>query len=215
MKTGWHIVASLAVLLLVLPGPARAETLRDAQQLISQGRYDEAISALRGLITSEPTNAAAAVTLARAYHWKRDLPNAKRWYREAVRLDTRYRLDIVGLLDELEESDEIVRLVAPELAKGNRRPALLGSLLTAYERLGRKAEAAAVVQTLINTSYDRPYDSDYRNYILAYVSLAEGNTSAALSHLGQISDERLRVYARTSPKFQKLRGNADFDKLTR
>lgn len=44
--------------------------------------------------------------------------------------------------------------------------------------------------------------------------VSQGNASAALSYLRQISDRQMRVYARTSPKFDRLRGDPDFERIT-
>lgn len=214
MKTLLSVLIVLALFALAPAAGIAADTLQQAQQLVEQQRYDDAISVLRTLTAAEPENAEAAVALARAYHWKKDFPDAKKWYQRAATLDARYRLEIVGLLDEADESEEVVLLVRPEFDKGNREPSLLGSLLSAYERMGRKTDRKAVEQALIDARYDHGADRDYRHYILAYCALYDGDRSSAISHLKQIVDRGYRVYARTSPKFAILKGDPDFEQAT-
>lgn len=189
---------------------AQSDPLQTARQLIRDRRYDDAIVLL--LRTSEQgvMNAEVANQLARAYHWKLDFGQAKRWYVEASRLDPKYRLDIVPLLEELEDWRAIIELAEPEFATGSKRLDLLSALYVAYSKVGRSSDSDRVLGRVI----DSPA-SDYRNYILAYVASLAGDTDKALSYLAQIKSPSMRAYARTDRKFANVAGNKRFEELTR
>ena len=139
------LICALLVFGIVADAYAQTDALSKAEELIRNRNYDAAISSLTRSLERDPSNAHAAALLAGAHHWKQDFANAKRWYAHAARLDTKYRLDILPLLEELTEWNEIVRLAEPEFGAGSKSPSLLGSLWVAFNHLGRASDADRVL----------------------------------------------------------------------
>jgi tetratricopeptide (TPR) repeat protein len=209
--------AAILAAVLALPHAAFAQSpLQDASRAIDAKHYDTAIAIVESYIVANPNSAPAEVLLARAFHWEKDFANAKVHYRRAAAIDTRYRLEIVPLLDELGESAEIVRICGPEIGNGTTAsPSTLGSLATAYRNLGKAADAERVRNILTNTAYTDPGDVDYKNYELAEFALWDGDTRQAKDHLRAIKDQGYRQYARTDDKFKVLFNDSEFLELTK
>ena len=78
-----------------------------------------------------------------------------------------------------------------------------------------ESEAKRILQALKTTAYDKQWQKDYRNYILAYWFLKDDNPAAAKDYLKKIIDPEYRRYARTSPKFEKLHSDTEFIEITK
>jgi cytochrome c-type biogenesis protein CcmH/NrfG len=213
-----HVIwVALFAAFLVLPRTVRAQgALDDAQKSISARHYDDAISTLGNYLASNPGSAAAELLLAHAYHWKKDFPNAESHYRKAAALDPRYRLEIVALLDELGESEEIIRIAGPEVTSSNRlAPSILGALMTAYYRVGRPVDGGKIRDLLEATTYSDQSDVDYRNYMLAYCAMMDGDSQRAKDLLRSIHDRSYLQYAATDDKFKVLFKDPEFIEITK
>jgi tetratricopeptide (TPR) repeat protein len=213
-----HVIwIALFATFLVSPGTARAQAaLDDARRSMSEQHYDAAIATLQNYIASNPGSADAELLLAQSYHWKKDFPDAKQHYQRAAELDPHYRLEIIPLLDDLGDSAEIIRIAGPEVTSSTRlSPSILGALLTAYYRTGKLADEARIRDLLESTSYGDPSDRDYKNYVLAYCALLDGDMRKAKDRLGEIKDRAYLQYARTDDKFKVLYDDKEFQDLTK
>jgi hypothetical protein len=185
-----------------------------------QDRNEQAIELYKHAITSgelDRTNLAAAESrLAYIFHDRRDFAAAERYALAAGKDDPgRFRFSVVPIWDELEKTAEIVKLVEPAFQAGDQNPSNLGPLLTAYSRLNRTDDAAAVARRLERASYEKANDRDYCHYVLAYWELYRGDKASAKVQIRQIVDARYRHYMRGSPKFRALSNDAEFQELTR
>lgn len=196
---------------------ARAQSaLDEASAAIQTQHYDTAITDLESYLAGNPNNAYAHILLAQAYHWKKDIPKAKRQYQAAAALDSRYRLEIIPLLDEEKDWSGIVALAAPELNTDKPvAPSLLGALASAYRALNRADDSARVRNILAGTVYRDQDDRDYQDYVLAYCYLWDGDTGRAMGRLRMITAKAYLTYAATDEKFQTLFTDKEFIDLTK
>lgn len=194
---------------------ADIDKLEQASKLISGGSYDQAIEILDLEIRNNPNSARGHLLIARAYHWKKDLGKAHEHYILAASLNPTYKFEIIPLLDELQEWNDIIDLVGPEVNQGNRDPSLLGNLATAYKESGKRSEAEKVIKLLLATNYEGSNDNDYKNYVLAYYYLWEDDFAKSKEHLRKIKSKNYLRYARTSPKFKKVFKDQEFIELTK
>ena len=212
-----NIVLFTVLILFFLPSISYSGNAQvsKAVNLIKTGKYDEAISILKERIVEQPNDADAYLQMARAYHWKKEFNTAYKYYKEAAIHNHRYKTEIIGLLDELEKWQEIIDIAAPEIKAGNKTPSILGSLMTAYTKTKLIAEADRVLNILKNTLYQKQWQIDYKNYVLAYYFLSRNKAELAKKHLRKIVSPGYRKYARTSPKFKKLYSDPEFIEITK
>jgi len=213
-----HVIwVALFATFLVLPRTLRADpVLDDAQRSISAQHYDAAIATMVNYLASNPGSADGELLLAQAYHWKKDFPSAKVHYRKAAALNPSYRLEIIPLLDDLGESEEIIRVAAPEVTSSNRlSPSILAALLSAYYRTGKPAEGRKIRDLLEATTYSDPGDVDYKKYVLAYCAVMDGDTRKGKDLLRDIRDKGYRQYAATDDKFKVLFKDGEFIEITK
>jgi predicted Zn-dependent protease len=190
--------------------------LEKASELISNHQYDAAIAILEQYIPANPQSAQGYFLMAQAYHWKKELYKARVYYFKAAETDGQYRLSVVPLLDELNEWENIVNIVEPELRAGNQvGPSALGALATAYRHLKQNKKSAKLIEYLGKTKYDDQDDEDYKNYILAYANLWNGDTAAAKEKLKLIRNRGYLQYARTHEKFKALFQDPEFLEMTK
>ena len=190
--------------------------LEKAKELISRQQYDLAIAILQNYIPENPNYAEGYLLMAQAYHWKKELYKSKAFYTQAAALNNQYRLAIIPLLDELKEWKEIIDIVEPEMRTGKKLdPSALGALATSYRQLEQKKKADEIVEKLSGTTYADQDDEDYKNYILAYARLWDGDKDGAKAKLKLIKNRAYRQYARTHEKFSVLFQDPEFLELTR
>ena len=210
----------LTVMMIILMGQfSHADTtaaLEKAVELIDNHQYDMAIAILEQYIPANPQSAQGYFLMAQAYHWKKELYKARVYYFKAAETDGQYRLSVVPLLDELNEWENIINIVQPELQAGNQvGPSALGALATAFRQLKQNEKSAEIIQHLEKTKYDDQEDEDYKNYILAYASLWNGDPGAAKEKLKLIKKQAYRQYARTHEKFKPLFKDPEFLEITK
>lgn len=195
---------------------ADAPVLEKARELISRQQYDLAIAILENYIPENPNSAEGYLFMAQAYHWKKELYKAKAFYAQAAGLNSQYRLAVVPLLDELKDWEAIIDTVEPEMRAGNKLdPSALGALATSYRQLEQKQKASEIIENLSKTTYADPGDEDYKNYILAYARLWDGDKEGAKAKLKLIKNRVYRQYARNHEKFSALFKDPEFLEITR
>lgn len=188
--------------------------LVEAQRLIEAEQYAAAVLILDKYVATRPDSDEAQLLLAQAHHWNKNLAKAKAHYQLAARLDARHALEIIPLLDETKEWAEIVKLADPKVNEKTTPPSALGALATAYKELGKVADAERVIAVLTATEYRKPYDRDYKHYVLAYTALWSKGTVRAIGLLRKIDDKALLSYAANSAKFESLFADPEFVELT-
>jgi hypothetical protein len=209
----FRIVSILCFALACASAVALDDAVSEARQLISSQKYDQAIDLMNKYLVANPDSASGHLLLAEAFHWKKDVGNAKSHYDKAGELDEGLKYAVIPLMDETKDWDGIIKLVEP--IKNKRCPAsLLGPLATAYTNLNRKDDSARVIAILESTKYFFESERDYQHYVLAYANLWNDNRDDALKHLKSIHDSGLLRYAASSDKFKKLHDDVDFKKLT-
>jgi tetratricopeptide (TPR) repeat protein len=86
-KPAGAFVALACVLVLAGCAPSGTTLVREAKQLIAQGRYTESIQKLNLALSLVPTNALVWNELGLAYHYAGNISNAVEAYRKAVRFN--------------------------------------------------------------------------------------------------------------------------------
>lgn len=86
-KPASAFVALACVLVLTGCGPSGTTLVREAKQLMAQGRYTESIQKLNRAVSLFPTNALVWNELGLAYHYAGNFSNAVEAYRKAVRFN--------------------------------------------------------------------------------------------------------------------------------
>lgn len=130
-----------------------------SQGLIAAGQYDEALAGLDEMLAKDPENIAALSMKGRVYLMLGDTDRAEQTWRRCLELDPA-NSDVVASLCHLEVSkknyEEVIKLA--RVGRKTRSPfgvfdALEARALTA---LGRRDEAAAVVESALAVSPDDP-----------------------------------------------------------
>jgi arylsulfatase A-like enzyme/Tfp pilus assembly protein PilF len=191
--------------------------------LVVQKRTDEAEACFKRAIAIQPANLTAYLLLSELYNRldrRRDaidiLVVGIRANPDDSRL--RYRLALV-LIKNGRPQEALSELLSIE-AKGNfwDRASLLESIGLAYEKLGRRTEAARIYRTIIESGIDREQDKRYRIQI-ALLQMDDGKRAEAQAELDSINEEevkdvrlvhtvalayaRLRLYEKAEVWFQR------------
>src|SRR5262249_36186308 len=125
---------------------------------------DRAVPLLERLTAAEPRDASAHVDLAAAYAVTGNREGAERQFQEALRLDPGSASALMGLANlYLKQGGEggavsFLRKVAATAPKAYEPPFLLGS---AFNRLGRAAEAVAELETALRLGGDESAEVHY------------------------------------------------------
>jgi tetratricopeptide (TPR) repeat protein len=213
LKVSFALVVFLAITTLCFSEDGR---MPKAEELLGQGKYDEAILILKDVIHTNPEDALAFLRLAQAYHWKKNFEEALGYYKRATELDRKYRLAVIPLLVDLDKYRDIIELVGPEFEQGAlRNPSILGSLAYAYRKTANKEKAEAAIKVVRETEYEKAGEKDYRLYVLAYDALWHDDKSLSKEYLREIKDIRFLEYATTDKWFMKLWADPEFVEITK
>jgi tetratricopeptide (TPR) repeat protein len=133
--------------------PNHAAALRGAAALLLHGENnDRAVPLLERLTAAEPRDASAHVDLAAAYAVTGNREGAEQQFQEALRLDSGNASALMGMANlylkqgEEERAVSFLQRAATIAPKAYEPRFLLGS---AYNRLGRAAEAASELETAL------------------------------------------------------------------
>lgn len=148
-----------------------------------EGRYDEAISILRSIVTQEPRNLEAWLHLARTYESKQALPEAEAAYQKAVEIQPSYpgaHQHLGSFYYKQGRYDEAARSFkrASELAPDNYKA--LNNLSAVLVQQGRFAQGEAALRHSLEI---RPNPIAYNN--LASLYFTEGRYAESVPMMEQ------------------------------
>jgi tetratricopeptide (TPR) repeat protein len=210
----WSGVLAFGLLFVVALPAAHADVVGDAERLIAQRRYDEAVVILEKAVASGHANADVYNELGIAYNWKQDYENALKNYRQATKLNPKYATSALPVLDHFNLYDEIIGIGEAQIAKGDKRPFILTSLLNAYYETKNTRQYQRVLDIVKGERYSDDHDANYRLFILAKAEVRAGRNDSALDYVAQMHDKSLLQFMRTAKDFQPIANDARFKKLT-
>ena len=216
MRNLYSRIALIAGLFLMLGlAPAGAGALDDARSLMNQRQYDKAVVVLQAVVDKGDANAQVYFELARAYHWKKDLDNALKYYRKAAELDKIYLTSPLPILNHFKRYDEMIQIGETALSRGDRDVGVFSGLLNAYYDQKKMKDYDRVLRALRSHRYADDYRIDYQRYLLAKAEVRANQYEKAFTYIRKMKDKGLLQYMRTSGDFTPIAKDPRFITLTK
>ena len=200
-------------------GYSQPSSLANAQELLQQGRAQEALSILLELRRSEPSNANVCQQTGIAYTQLEDLPQAARFYREALRLNPQFWAarknlgTVLWFMDRRAESEREFLAVTKALPADPVPHLYLGLAAHArqefsrakaeFEKAGTLASDNLEVLPAVIESYLATRDLEFPAKVLARLSSAGETDAALLLRVGALFLQYGR-YDQAAGVFEKL-----------
>lgn len=186
-----------------------------ADWLISQGRTDEALAARRRGRELDPIEISGS-EVGWALFYARRYQEAEAELRSvlAVRAEDAYALWILGFtLLAANRPEEAVAVLERGVSASNRSPALVGLLVHAYAKTGRRADALQLLHEL-NSRKPVSY-VPAAAFVPAYLGFSDHDQAFLWLEQAYREKSNLLQYLKVHPIFDPLRGDARFVDLVR
>ena len=210
-----RIVLIVGLFLMFSQVSAGAGALDDAKALMNARQYDKAVAVLEAVAAKGDADAQVYFELARAYHWKKDLDNALKYYRKAAELDKRYLTSPLPILNHFKRYDEMIQIGETALSRGDRDVSVFSGLLNAYYDQKKTKDYDRVLRILRAHHYTDAYRIDYQRYLLAKADVRANQYEKAFEYIRRMKDKGLLQYMRTSDDFVPIAKDPRFVALTK
>jgi TolB-like protein/Flp pilus assembly protein TadD len=186
-----------------------------AEWLISQGRTEEAVAARRRGRELDPL-AVSGSDLAWALFYDRRYDDAVQELRSvlAVKADDAYASWILGFaLIASGRPQEAVPVLEKGVSSSDRSPAILGLLVHAYAKAGRRADALRLLEELKRRKQTRYVPA--ASFILAYLGLGEYDQAFVWLEQGYKEKSNILQYLKAHSFFDPVRSDPRYADLVR
>jgi serine/threonine protein kinase/tetratricopeptide (TPR) repeat protein len=183
--------------------------------LCGLGRHEEAIARVKRALELDPLSILLHTSVGDTYFYARRYEESMRWYRKAMELDEAFipahtdlarALELAGRFEEAEAEFLKAQALMP---KGPPEPS--SGLAHVYARMGRREEALAIVNQLLEkskTSYVSPY-----GIASIYACMNEVDTALDWLERAHVQHDQTLVWIKVHPRLDPLRGHPRYQAL--
>ncbi len=179
------------------------------------GRHEEAIPRVKRALELDPLSILLHTSVGDTYFYARRYEESMGWYRKAMDLDEAFipahtdlarALELAGRLEEAEAEFRKAQTLMPE---GPPEPS--SGLAHVYARMGRREEALAIVNRLLERAKSR-YVSPY-GIASIYACMNEVDTSLDWLEKAYAQHDQTLVWIKVHPRLDPLRGHPRYEAL--